>query len=384
MQIVDACPVCDERRSSLALEPNSLILLDRMRQSHLARYDYSLCHGCGVVYATHRPVRADYDFIYENFSEFLGRPKAPDIFDDPSPLDGAVKAEIDRFAQPYWSSQNGVPDSADRISTAARKYASIYLPHAETILDNVDVAGMRVLDVRSKTGIVGAALKRAGAREVCATVMFPAQEYLVRTLYGVDARLGLNFETFDVPFDGEFDLIVLTHMMTHAMRPRDLLEQVAGRLRPGGYVYLCQDNDDQKMYTKGKNLIGEMKPFHFQQFDIASLCRCLEFSGFSPVATVHPREKAAAVGVLARRDASATPVPIGEEAISDRMAMYRQWRDESVIGLPLPAQLWFSDREDIVERALKTGIAREHKGQVVPARKVRLMHEAGFAELNAH
>jgi hypothetical protein len=42
-----------------------------MWQSDMARFDYALSHGCGLVYATRRPERAEYDFLYDPFNEFL-------------------------------------------------------------------------------------------------------------------------------------------------------------------------------------------------------------------------------------------------------------------------------------------------------------------------
>jgi hypothetical protein len=79
MYSVDACMVCGEAQRTIIAEYNRLIFIESMRQSDLARFNYALCHGCGLVYATRRPERAEYDFstnISTN-SLFAGRAVNP-------------------------------------------------------------------------------------------------------------------------------------------------------------------------------------------------------------------------------------------------------------------------------------------------------------------
>ena len=79
MYTVEGCGVCEETRRTVVCEYNRLIFHDSMWDKDLARYNYALCHGCGIVYSTRRPERAEYEFLYENFSEFLLRAERKDL-----------------------------------------------------------------------------------------------------------------------------------------------------------------------------------------------------------------------------------------------------------------------------------------------------------------
>jgi hypothetical protein len=73
------------------MEYNGLVLLDYMRQSELCRYDYALCHGCGLVYATRRPDGDELQFLTDHFDEFLGRDRRK-----AAPLSADERADIER------------------------------------------------------------------------------------------------------------------------------------------------------------------------------------------------------------------------------------------------------------------------------------------------
>ena len=60
---VPACTVCGETERTIVAEYNRLIFLDAVWRSDLARYDYALCHGCGLVHPTRRPDREEYEYL---------------------------------------------------------------------------------------------------------------------------------------------------------------------------------------------------------------------------------------------------------------------------------------------------------------------------------
>src|SRR4029450_6991369 len=101
MYSVDACMVCGEVERTIVAEYNRLIFIESMRQSDLARFNYALCHGCGLVSATRRPDRAEYEFLYRNFNEFLVRRPNSESLNVPE-LTPEKAAEIDEQFVP-WS-----------------------------------------------------------------------------------------------------------------------------------------------------------------------------------------------------------------------------------------------------------------------------------------
>src|SRR5690349_1936718 len=74
MQSLACCPGCRGVEREPVCEFNGLVLLDALRASPLARYEYALCRTCGLVYATCRPEGDELSYLYERFDEVLGRP----------------------------------------------------------------------------------------------------------------------------------------------------------------------------------------------------------------------------------------------------------------------------------------------------------------------
>jgi hypothetical protein len=101
MYSVDACMVCGEAQRTIVAEYNRLIFIESMRQSDLARFNYALCHGCGLVYATLRPDRAEYETLYQNFNEYLVRRENRESLNVPE-LAPEKAAEIDQQFVPWW------------------------------------------------------------------------------------------------------------------------------------------------------------------------------------------------------------------------------------------------------------------------------------------
>lgn len=62
------CSVCGTADRTVVCEWNKLILLDTAPDERSRRYDYALCHGCGLLYATERPVGARYQYLMAHFT----------------------------------------------------------------------------------------------------------------------------------------------------------------------------------------------------------------------------------------------------------------------------------------------------------------------------
>ena len=87
------------------------------------------------------------------------------------------------------------------------------------------------------------------------------------------------------------------------------------------------------MCRNGKNLFAELRPFHFNQFDRATLRRMLHRFGFDAVA-IESGEGSELIG-LARLVGGERPCPrISTSELRARLDMYRAWRDESILSLP--------------------------------------------------
>ena len=71
---LDACPVCGGAERTLVNPWNKFILIPKAPDQTSARYDYSVCHSCGVLYATRRPIGGRYNFLLAHFGEVeIGR-----------------------------------------------------------------------------------------------------------------------------------------------------------------------------------------------------------------------------------------------------------------------------------------------------------------------
>ena len=106
-----------------------------------------------------------------------------------------------------------------------------------------------------------------------------------------------------------------------------------------------------------KNLLGELKCFHFQNFDLPGFARILRAQGFEPEWVIHLGRSS--MSCLARLDPAATYLPIEEQQLADRLAMYERWYDLSVLSLPpeIPRAAFAAELPAIGERAVARGDA---------------------------
>jgi SAM-dependent methyltransferase len=357
------------------LEFNSLALLDTTRDSDLARYDYVLCSGCGLVYAGSRPQGEQFRELLRSFDENLGRPKPPPRAEVPTGAEER-QALLEEFREgPAPTS----PEEGTAMLWGDRKSAE---PHFEFLSRSLDLSGARVLEVRSKSGWILDALRRRFGVEPTAMPAFEAHLHVSEDLFGIPAAGVLDFERLEIPDSGDFDLILARHMFTHALDPGALLKTLRASLRPGGHVYLFVENDDARLHKRGKNLIGEMKCFHFQNFDGPTISRCLRHAGFEPLAVHHPTTKSS-LAVLARAAPVVAAEPITDKELRQRCERYERWRDLSLLSLPRQLRSAFGDQVGAAgRRALRRGDASRRLWRVAPRKPLSLYNAAGYAELN--
>jgi SAM-dependent methyltransferase len=385
MQSVTVCPGCRGTEREPVCEFNGLVLLDAMRASPLCRYEYALCVTCGLVYATRRPEGDELAFLYSRFDEVLGRPDEDHTAGATSPMDDVERAALRARLARGWlvTEEHGPGDDEWMPDVFEERVLNSF--HVNVVGSLVPVSGRRVLELRATTGFMLDVLRRRyGAAEVFAMPMSDRHGLIIEALNPMPMAT-IDFDRLDIPFDGRFDLILARHMVTHALEPARLWRLLADRLSPGGYVYLFLENDDQAMLRdKRKNLLGELKCFHFQNFDLPTLARILRYNGLDPVFIRHPRPGRSEMICLATRAEQVTPSPMTVPELDARRALYRRWRDHSVLSLGPEIQALFgSEVEQMQQRALADGYGIiDKKGRIVPRKPLRLMHADGYTRLN--
>jgi SAM-dependent methyltransferase len=340
-------------------EFNRFLLYDDRPDEATAIYNYSLCHGCGVVYAAKRPAGDRYQWLFHHFEETLGR----------LPWAGAVgklsvstfalseeeKTELRRRAARgvFVSDHEGLSRkeylpvlSGDRLANSA---------HVELLGSMLDPRAFRVLEIRSRAGSIGAALKRLYGADPYAMAIFENQRFVIEEVYGIPTSL-IDFDRFAIPHAGPFDVIISNHMLTHAVRPREFLAAVRARLRPGGYLYLYNEPDDAEYLSEGKSMFSTMNAFHLQTFDGRSLVRALAANGFS--VTFLTRFGGHFLCLCRMDDETRPPEAMEASELERRRRLYLQARDTAILMVPARfrgrvAELW----EGAAERALAAGTA---------------------------
>ena len=372
---LDACPVCGASECTKVSRYNRFILFDRVPDSKAPVYNYSLCHGCGVVFAQQRPAGDRYRWLLERFEETLGRTEVG----SPRPGKFALSSSAlgdDERTQLRRMAANGVFVSAH--SGLTRKD---YLPalmndrlassmHVEILGSLLSLDRPRVLEIRSRLGSISAMLHRLYGADGYALTLFENQRFLISEVYGFPASCPIDFDAFSIPFDGRFDLIISNHMLTHAVRPRQFLATVRERLLPGGHLYLYHEPVEAEFIDRGKSMFNTLNPFHLQTFNQASAVRALEANGFSVTfCTVRDDLFLALAQAVDPPDANWRRMTDSER--SRRRSAYRVANDTAILRVPEHLRSPFaSDWDAVVERSLAAGVATRTKDGRVKVNRV--------------
>jgi SAM-dependent methyltransferase len=378
MYSVSSCPSCEERERTLVAEFNRLIAADSTCQSPLARSDYMLCHGCGLVYASLRPERHEYEYLYSNFNELLFRPTAAsqNIFTVSDPLTPELTQEIDSVSVPWWELRSASAEGNRVIGPMLYDFQDA-LGDLPDLMLHTTLSGAKVLQLRAKTAIFADFLRRVfGVQQVDLVTIFPIHQYVAEKL-GFRASATLDYERFNIPFPEKYDIIIENHLFTHMLDPAETFATLRDHLAEGGHLWIRKEADDERLFRKRANLFSELRPFHFQQFDIPSLRRMLGRFGFSVKVLRHKQAKKSELIGLACLEGSDVDEThrIGDADLAARRNMYLRWRDESIFSLP-------SERADALfgaeARAARArveaagGLETDKKGRPRAARRIAL------------
>jgi len=365
---LDRCPVCGGSDATPQVCCyNKFITYERIPDAACMRYDFALCHDCGVVYATRRPTGARYAWLLERFEETIGRTAPGEqrpgkLALSSYPLTDDTRDQLKRLASQgvFVSDHSGVSRKehlpallVDRLANAA---------HVEIIGSLIPLERPRVLEIRSRLGGLSAALKRLYDADCSVMTLFENQQYLVQEVYGIPARCPIDFDHFSIPFEGTFDLIIGKHMFTHAVHPREFLATVRDRLRPGGHLYLYSEFVEAEFLDQSQSMFNTMNPFHMQTFNTPSAVRALDANGFS---TVFCTMVEGHLAILARRseEVPANPARMPGEERRRREKRYRVATDLAVLQMPEPVRDRVAGQWDgALERSIANGTAEMLKG----------------------
>lgn len=360
---LSACPVCGETSATLVSEYNRFLVADAAPDESSKVYNYSLCHGCGIVYAARRPVGRRYRELLAGFHENLGRIGRPSPWLNPGTLSDDERQHIRTLAKPgaLVSEHTGTSDKAwipgalsDRLATSQ---------HVVLLSSLLTLHKPRVLEVRSRSGAVLDSLRRIWGASVFALPIFESQQEVVRALYGIPADALIDFEHFRIPYDGPFDLVISNHMLTHSVKPGDYLDSVSAALAPGGHLYLYNEMDEAEYLGETRSMFNAFNPFHLQVFSPMSLTRALEARGFEVVFLGHSDR--IHLTCLARKTGVVTS-PMPKSELKKRTRQYAAARDLSILALTEKRrELFAAEWDQVVERAVLSGmITVDERGRI--------------------
>jgi len=332
----DRCPFCGHGERTVVVEWNKLIMLAKAPDQQSARYDYSACHKCGVVYAARRPMGKRYLFLLEHFGEVTGKAAEtgvlPNPLLNPYPLSDADKDRLRRMASHgVWVSEH-LGLKSDEYIEGALKDRFENSVHVDLLGNLVHPEKARVLEIRPRAGTIAESLRRLYHADVSVMPIWESQKFVLKELYGFDAKGLIDYDHFHVPFDGRFDLIVCNHMLVHAIRPADFLREIHAHLNPGGYVYLYNEPEDRQVLEESKSIIAHLNPLHLQTFDRHAMVRALAANGFE---VTFLKARNSSFLVLARAvDGPVAWTPISPTKLAQRIEAYKAARDRAILKLP--------------------------------------------------
>jgi SAM-dependent methyltransferase len=355
---LDACPACGTADHTVVNPFNKLILLDKAPDATAASYGYAICHGCGLMFATRRPCGERYRSLLANFGEVTGKAgdgghiKNPLL--NPYPLSADDRRRLTQLAsRGVWVSDHaGVPRSDYLDGLLKDRFENSV--HLDLLGALVNPRGARVLEIRPRAGTISEGLRRLFGADVHAMPIWESQALLLREVYGIESRGLIDYDQFEIPFDGRFDLIVCNHMFTHAVRPAQFFDAIARHLAPGGHVYFYNEPDDAEFLQGSQSMLATLNPLHMQAFDQASLVRALAARGLE---VVFLKRRNLNHMCLARAGAGSwTPMTPQERA--SRLQAYQRAYDRAVLSVPPPLRARFAaEWPQVVERGVAAGIA---------------------------
>ncbi len=265
-----ACPACAGRRAEVL---HGMAFTLPTGSPLPERYDLVACSVCGTCYADTPGSQADYDRYYADFSKY----------------------ESETLA----SGSGADADDAQRLRDTATDLAGYVQPQA------------RVLDIGAANGGLLAALRERGFARLTGLDPSPRCVEVMRRA-GFAAVQGAL--TVPAALDGQYDLVVLSHVLEHVLDVGGALRAVGGMLAAGGLLYV--EVPDAGAYAEQvRTPYYYFDSEHINHFDAATLDALLRRHGFGSVAGGHKLLKLPdgppypAVWVMARYEPALAKAP---------------------------------------------------------------------------
>ncbi len=358
---LDRCPACGHESRTIVNPFNKFVLMDKAPDHMSARYDFAICHACGIAYASRRPVASRYRFLLRHFGEVTGKAGGDAEIKNPLLNPYALSdADRDRLKQlvsrGVWVSEHlGLRKSEYLEGLVKDRFDnSVHLDLLSSLVAPHWPAQARVLEIRPRAGTISEGLRRLFGADVHAMAIWESQQLLLKEVYGIESRGLIDFDEFDIPYEGTFDLIVAQHMVTHSVRPDRFFAAVLRHLAPDGHLYLYNEPDDAEFLQGGQSMLAHLNPLHLQTFDQRSLVRALGARGLEVVDI--KRRNVYHMCLASRSSAGWTPMTSEER--DARIRAYENARDRAVLALPTEFRGRFASQwADVVARGVAEGVA---------------------------
>jgi SAM-dependent methyltransferase len=238
-EVKRACPICQSQSSRL-LHHQKFVLAPGHPLPDA--YDVVLCPNCDFAFANTSTLQSDYDLYYGQLSKY----------DDAALSTGGGATVFD----------------AERLRETARDIAA-----------KLNSSAASILDIGCATGGLLHEIRQLGFENVRGLDPSPQSRLYAREHFDIAVEIGGIFQHPEI---GEFDCVILSHVLEHVRDLREAINTVRVLVKPNGLLYI--EVPDATRYQEC--LIAPFQDFnveHINHFSPKSLNALAASSGFAPI-----------------------------------------------------------------------------------------------------
>jgi len=142
---------------------------------------------------------------------------------------------------------------------------------------------MRILEIGPGSGTLTRKLAESGAEIVCVDL---TDAYYCQDSFPREKASCIVADAQALPFIGQFDLVVMTDVLEHVLRPADVLFSVAEALVPGGRLYV-RSPANEALAPYGQRRGCSFPAVHLRTYSKATLRAELVAAGFRVGRNIH-------------------------------------------------------------------------------------------------
>lgn len=236
---VRKCPICKALECEV-LHKQRFVLPEGHLQA--AGYDVVCCASCGFVFADTTVTQQDYDAFYAKFSKYQ---------DKVTPIGGG-----------------DCPWDADRLKMTAKR-----------ISEYVSDKDAQIIDIGCANGGILKSLKNLGYKNLLGVDPSISCVENVKD-QGIEASVGTLSK---MPSDfGNFDCVILSHVLEHVIDVRDAISVIADLLKPkaDGFAYI-EVPDAARYHEFVISPFQDFNTEHINHFSFQSLSNLFSLNGWS-------------------------------------------------------------------------------------------------------